>query len=88
MEEVERLRKTDGRGAGSLKGQVEIPEDTDSEGEEDGRVKATGAADWGKKARRRQRRVLRSLIEADEKRRKEEEEEAGSDKEIEELLEG
>jgi len=47
----------------SLRGQVEIPDDTDEE-EEEGQ--ATGA-DWGKKARKRQRTVLRKILEAEEK---------------------
>lgn len=81
MEEAEKLRRAEGMG---LKGRVEIPEDTESEGEGDGAVTGSGA-DWGKKARRRQRKVVRQLIEADERRRREEEE-AASDKEIEDLL--
>ena len=48
----------------SLRGQVEIPDDTDEEEEEEGQ--ATGA-DWGKKARKRQRTVLRKILEAEEK---------------------
>ena len=89
-EEVSKLRKADGRGNTSLKEQVQIPEDTDSEddGEEGGGMSSGKAGpDWGKTARRRQRRVMRQLLEADEKRRREEEE-AGSDKEIEDLLIG
>lgn len=67
----------------SLRGKVHVPEDTDSESDEEGRK----GTDWGKKARRRQRRVLRGILEAEEKRRREEEE-AESDKEIEEFLVG
>jgi hypothetical protein len=48
----------------SLRGQVEVPEDTDSE--EEGQ--ATGA-NWGGKARKKQRRALRQILEADEKMR-------------------
>ena len=67
----------------SLRGQVQVPEDSDSE-EESGA--GTGVSKtWGKKARRRQRKMIRELIEAEEKR-KMEEEEADSDKEIEEFL--
>ncbi|MCJ1333082.1 hypothetical protein MMC10_009776 [Thelotrema lepadinum] len=87
MAEVERLRRADG--GGSLKVAGEIPEDTDSEDEAEGRTgKAKGTGmDWGKTARRRQRRVLRGLLEEEERRRREEEE-ATSDKEIEDLLTG
>jgi hypothetical protein len=60
-----------------LQDQVQVPEDSD-DGEEG---EATGA-DWGKKARRRQRQFVRNILEADEKRRREEEE----DKDIEEFL--
>ena len=67
----------------SLRGKVHVPEDTDSESEEEGRKKT----DWGKKARRRQRKVIKQLLEEDEKRKREEEE-AESDKEIEEFLVG
>jgi hypothetical protein len=81
-EEIDRMRKSEGYG-GSLKGRVEIPDDTDSDSDGEGAL-GTGA-DWGKKARRRQRRVMRQLIEEDEKRRREEEE-AESDKELEAFL--
>ncbi|MCJ1340807.1 hypothetical protein MMC09_006103 [Bachmanniomyces sp. S44760] len=74
----------------SLRGQVQVPEDS-SDSEEDeahgdtaARAKGTGA-DWGKKARRRQRAMIRRLVEAEEKR-KADEEEADSDKDIEEFL--
>ena len=67
----------------SLRGKIHVPEDTDSESEEEGRKRT----DWGKKARRRQRRVIKQLLDEDEKRRQEEEE-AASDKEIEEFLVG
>ena len=91
MEEVERLRKAEGIGndkGESLKGRVQIPHDTDSEADEGEEEGARGSGvDWGKKARRRQRRVMRELVEAEGRRRKEEEE-AASDKEIEEFLTG
>ena len=63
-----------------LLGQVEIPEDSDSEDEQGG----TGA-DWGKGARRRQRAMLRKLLDEEEER-KVEEEEGKEDKDIEEFL--
>jgi hypothetical protein len=62
----------------SLRDQVQVPEDSD-EGEE-----ATGA-DWGKKARKRQRQMVRKILEADEKLRKEKEGD-DEDKDIEEFL--
>lgn len=65
----------------SLKNKVHIPDDTDSESEDEG----TKAADWGKKARRRQRKVVRALIDQEEKRRKEQDE-GDSDADIREYL--
>ena len=66
-----------------LRGQ--IPEDTDDNEEEEEGDK--GVVSWGRKARRRQRELVRKIVEAEEKRRKEEDE-ADSDKEIEEFLRG
>ncbi|KAK3373830.1 protein trafficking Pga2 [Lasiosphaeria ovina] len=65
-----------------LRGQVDIPEDSDDETEEG--ALASGA-DWGKKARRRQRDMIKKLLDAEERRLQEtlEEEE---DKDIEEFL--
>jgi hypothetical protein len=65
-----------------LLGQVDIPED--SESEEDGEGGTTGA-DWGKGARRRQRVMLRRLLDEEEKRRVEELE-GRENKDIEEFL--
>ena len=65
----------------SLKGKVHIPQDTDSESEDEARK----TTDWGKKARRRQRKVIRGLLEEEDKRRRELEEDE-SDKEIQEFL--
>ncbi|MCJ1290222.1 hypothetical protein MMC34_001758 [Xylographa carneopallida] len=65
----------------SLKGKVHVPEDTDSESAEESKK----GTDWGKKARRQQRQMVRDLLAADEKRMQEDEE-ALSDKEIEEFL--
>lgn len=67
----------------SLKGTVHVPEDTDSESEGEGRR----GTDWGKKARRRQREMIRELLDVEEERRKAEQE-AESDKEIEQFLVG
>jgi hypothetical protein len=65
----------------SLRGKVEAPEDSD-EDEAEGQV--TGA-DWGKKARRRQRQMVRKVLEADERMRREQQED-DEDKDIEEFL--
>ncbi|KAI9754688.1 MAG: hypothetical protein M4579_004593 [Chaenotheca gracillima] len=76
----------------SLRGQVapQLPEDTDDEDDESDeeglRYRAGSGVDWGKNARRKQRRMIKQLLEADEKRRLEDEE-AESDKDIEEFLE-
>ena len=70
-----------------LRGQIDIPEDSDDEdGEENGNGAAQASAtDWGKKARRRQRDVMKKLLDAEEKRLREK---AGDeeDKDIEEYL--
>lgn len=66
--------------ANSIRGAVEIPEDSD---EEEG--KGEGGVNWGKKARKRQRQVVKRLLEVEEKRLREEEEEE-EDRELEEFL--
>ena len=88
-EEVERVRRAGGKdGRGGNLEEVQIQSDTESEDEGEGKGNGKGTGmDWGKTARRRQRRVLRGLLEAEQKRRQAEEE-AGSDKEIEEFLTG
>jgi hypothetical protein len=65
-----------------LRGKVDIPDDTDDEDEP--AAEASGP-DWGKKARRRQRDVIRKLLEAEEQRLRESQEEL-EDKDIEEFL--
>lgn len=65
----------------TLRGQIDVPDDSDSEEEVGG---ATGT-NWGRNARRRQRKMIKSIVEAEEKLRAEQEE-ADSDKEIEEFL--
>ncbi|MCJ1258098.1 hypothetical protein MMC24_005928 [Lignoscripta atroalba] len=66
----------------SLRGQIQVPEDSDSEVEQG----AGTATSWGRNARRRQRHMIRRIVEAEEKL-KAEEAEADSDKEIAEFLE-
>jgi hypothetical protein len=65
-----------------LRGRVEIPEDTD---EEDEATAEASGPDWGKKARRRQREMIKKLLEAEEQRLQENQEEL-EDKDIEEFL--
>ena len=50
--------------ANSLRGQIEVPEDTDSEKE----GQASGV-NWGGKARKKQRKTIKKILEADEKMR-------------------
>jgi flagellar biosynthesis/type III secretory pathway M-ring protein FliF/YscJ len=64
-----------------LRGQLDIPEDSDDEDQEG----ETTAADWGKKARRRQRNMIKRLLDAEEKRLQETLDEQ-EDKDIEEFL--
>ncbi|KAL2262703.1 hypothetical protein VTK26DRAFT_354 [Humicola hyalothermophila] len=65
-----------------LRGQIDIPEDTD---DEDEATAQSSGPDWGKKARRRQREVIRKLLDAEERRLRENQEEL-EDKDIEEFL--
>lgn len=68
-----------------LRGFAEIPEDSDDEIEEiQAAADATGP-DWGKKARRRQRNMIKKLLEAEE-RRLEETMEEEEDKDIADLI--
>ncbi|RYP45217.1 hypothetical protein DL768_008410 [Monosporascus sp. mg162] len=68
-----------------LRGQVvDIPEDSDDD--EDGQTQTT-AADWGKKARRRQRNMIKKLLDAEEKRLQQLQEDE-EDKDIEDYLVG
>lgn len=66
-----------------LRGQIDIPDDTDDELDE-AKAEASGP-DWGKKARRRQRNMIRKLLEEEERRLQESKEEE-EDKDIEEFL--
>ncbi|RYP64361.1 hypothetical protein DL771_008806 [Monosporascus sp. 5C6A] len=69
-----------------LRGQtVDIPEDSDDD-YEDGQTQTT-AADWGKKARKRQRNMIKKLLDAEEKRLQQLQEDE-EDKDIEEYLVG
>ncbi|KAL2134238.1 hypothetical protein VTI74DRAFT_671 [Chaetomium olivicolor] len=65
-----------------LRGKVEIPEDTDDEDE--AKAEASGP-EWGKKARRRQREMIKKLLDAEEERLRETQEQL-EDKDIEEFL--
>ncbi|KAI0011170.1 DUF1531-domain-containing protein [Xylariaceae sp. FL0662B] len=66
-----------------LRGQIGIPEDSDDEDEQP----ETTAADWGKKARKRQRNMIKKLLDAEEKRLQELQEDE-EDKDIEQYLVG
>jgi hypothetical protein len=65
----------------SFRGQVKVPEDSD---EDEAEAQVTGA-DWGKKARKRQRQMVKRILEAEEKLRREQQED-DEDKDIEEFL--
>ena len=65
----------------SLRGQMQMPEDSD---EDEAEAQGTGA-DWGKKARKRQRQMVKKILEAEEKLRREQQE-VDEDKDIEEFL--
>jgi len=65
----------------SLRGLVKVQEDTDDEAE----TKDASGADWGKKARRRQRQMVKKIIDEEEKIRREFEE-LDDDKDIEQYL--
>ncbi|KAK3904304.1 protein trafficking Pga2 [Staphylotrichum tortipilum] len=68
--------------ANELRGKVDIPEDTDDE--DDATAEASGP-EWGQMARRRQRVMLKRLLDAEEQRLQENQEEL-EDKDIEEFL--
>ncbi|KAK4169096.1 protein trafficking Pga2 [Cladorrhinum sp. PSN259] len=70
------------RGAGGQR--VELPDDTDDEDEEEDQGDST-SADWGKQARRRQRLMIKKLLQEEEKRLIETKE-MEEDKDIEEFL--
>ncbi|KAI1491081.1 DUF1531-domain-containing protein [Biscogniauxia mediterranea] len=62
-----------------LRGKIRIPEDSDDEEEEGAQA---SAADWGKKARKRQRNMIKKMLDAEEKRLQELQEDE-EDKDIE-----
>ncbi|KAL2023939.1 hypothetical protein VTK56DRAFT_716 [Thermocarpiscus australiensis] len=66
-----------------LRGRVNIPDDTDDE--DDAVAGQSSGPDWGKKARRRQRQMIKQLLEAQERKLMESREEE-EDKDIEEFL--
>jgi hypothetical protein len=73
--------------ANSLRGQVQVPEDSDSDDDKPEAVAETSSANWGKKARKRQRAMIKRIIEADEKLRAETEAyDDEEDKDIEQYL--
>lgn len=74
--------------ANSLRGQVKVPEESeDEEGTGEAVAAETTGANWGKKARKRQRAMIKRIIEADEKLRAETEAyDDEEDKDIEQYL--
>lgn len=71
----------------SLRGKVEVPDDTDEEDDNE-----TSGANWGKKARRRQRKYVKKILSEEEQRLEEEDRlakeiEDALDEDIKELLE-
>ncbi|KAK1687872.1 trafficking PGA2 [Colletotrichum godetiae] len=69
----------------TLRGQVDIPGDSDDEGTSQATGATSTSTDWGKKARKRQRDVLKKMIDVEEKRLAELQED-DEDKDIEEFL--
>lgn len=65
----------------SLRGQVKVPEDSS---DDEAEAQATGA-NWGKKARKLQRQMVKRILEAEENLRREQQED-DEDKDIEEFL--
>jgi len=63
----------------SLRGQIEVPDDSDDD------EAVVPEPNWGKKARKRQRQLVRKVLEAEEKLRREEQED-DEDKDIQEFL--
>lgn len=65
-----------------LRGYKEIPDDSDDEGEAQGQTTST---EWGKKARKRQRHMIKKLLDAEEQRLQELQDDE-EDKDIQEFL--
>ncbi|KAI1449908.1 DUF1531-domain-containing protein [Annulohypoxylon stygium] len=66
-----------------IRGEIGIPDESDDDDEQG----ETTASDWGKKARKRQRNVLKKMLDAEEKRLQELQEDE-EDKDIEQYLVG
>ncbi|KAI9828108.1 MAG: hypothetical protein M1832_003635 [Thelocarpon impressellum] len=69
----------------SLRGRVGVPGEDEDDGDEEEEAEGSGV-DWGRAARKRQRAVLRKLLDAEERARQEEAE-GIEDRDIEEFLE-
>ena len=67
-----------------LRGELGIPDASDDDEDDDAQAEAT-ATDWGKKARKRQRNMIKQLLDAEEKRLQETLDEQ-EDKDIEEFF--
>ena len=68
-----------------LRGQIDIPEDSDEEDGEENEKAQVSVSDWGKKARKRQRHMIKKLLDAEEKRLQDLQDDE-EDKEIEQYL--
>lgn len=66
---------------------IEVPDDSDDDDDDAQAQGQTSATDWGKKARRRQRTMVKKIIEAEEKRLQDLQDD-DEDKDIEEFLTG
>ncbi|KAK5627167.1 hypothetical protein RRF57_002882 [Xylaria bambusicola] len=68
-----------------LRGELGIPDESDDDDDDDHAQGEATATDWGKKARKRQRNMIKQLLDAEEKRLQETLDEQ-EDKDIEEFL--
>lgn len=68
-----------------LRGYKEIPEDSDDEGGEGQAEAQTTSTEWGKKARKRQRHMIKKILDAEEQRLQELQDD-DEDKDIQEFL--
>lgn len=68
-----------------LRGYKEIPEDSDDEGGEGQAEGQTTSTEWGKKARKRQRHMIKKILDAEEQRLQELQDD-DEDKDIQEFL--
>ena len=70
----------------SLRGQIIVPDDTDDDDDDEDEDGRSSVVNWGRRARRRQREMVRKILDKEEERLMSEQVEADSDKDIEEFL--